>query len=241
MKPGRRPDQPFGDGYPGLQRGGVHESRSARHCPSRRYRHHHRTPWQARHQQGWHAVCLPSSSQEGGIALAGVDHAGPRHVDGKVFRSFAVGRDITLSKLTEQQLLRRAQHDGLTGLANRACFDQSLDHASARAERNHHHLALLLIDLNGFKAVNDTHGHQAGDAVLATVAARLRSAQRKVTLVATGRRRTPRPDRRHERGGTGRGRQPHPDIVQQPISTGDCDVGVGCSIGIALTRGSQWR
>jgi diguanylate cyclase (GGDEF)-like protein/PAS domain S-box-containing protein len=99
-------------------------------------------------------------------------------------RTYAVARDITLGKLTEQELLYRAQHDGLTGLANRAAFDQALDHALARAARTDQPVGVLLIDLDGFKDINDTHGHAAGDAVLRTVAERLRAVHRKGDVVA---------------------------------------------------------
>lgn len=158
----------------------------------------------------------------------------PRYNDGVRYRSYAVGRDITLSRLNEQQLLHTAQHDALTGLANRAHFDQAMLQALARAARSRNKVAMLLIDLDGFKAVNDTHGHQAGDTVLKTVAERLRAAQRKGDLVA-------------RLGGDEFAclmedvRTDTPDIVaarvldgvSQPIAFGNLTVSVGCSIGIS--------
>jgi diguanylate cyclase (GGDEF)-like protein len=63
----------------------------------------------------------------------------------------------------------------LTGLANRALFDQSLEHAAQRATRGHTSAAVLFADLDRFKAVNDTYGHQAGDHLLIAVADRLRA------------------------------------------------------------------
>lgn len=107
-----------------------------------------------------------------------------RQTSGAPRLAYGVARDITESKLTEQELLFRARHDTLTGLVNRASFDQSLLYGLARAERSGRHLALLLLDLDGFKAVNDTLGHLAGDAVLKTVATRLVAAQRKGDIVA---------------------------------------------------------
>lgn len=98
--------------------------------------------------------------------------------------AYGVARDITESKLTEQELLYRARHDALTGLVNRASFDQSLLYGLARAERSGRRVALLLIDLDGFKAVNDTRGHLAGDLVLKEVATRLDATQRKGDVVA---------------------------------------------------------
>jgi diguanylate cyclase (GGDEF)-like protein/PAS domain S-box-containing protein len=105
--------------------------------------------------------------------------------DGRAMKhTYAIARDVTESRLTQEELLYRAQHDALTGLANRAAFDQALRLVLARAERLAGPVALLLLDLDGFKQVNDTLGHLAGDEVLRTVAARLRAANRKGDVVA---------------------------------------------------------
>jgi len=77
-----------------------------------------------------------------------------------------------------------AMHDSLTGLPNRALFQESLEHALSMAQRRHERLAVLFIDLDGFKKINDTHGHQSGDVVLKTVASRLLALVRKSDLVA---------------------------------------------------------
>lgn len=66
-----------------------------------------------------------------------------------------------------------AFHDPLTGLPNRALFDDRLEHGIAQAKRHGWSLAVLFLDLDDFKIINDTHGHEAGDAVLRTVATRL--------------------------------------------------------------------
>lgn len=75
--------------------------------------------------------------------------------------------------LRQQQLEVQAHHDPLTGLANRKLLKDRFQCAVERAKRNGDSFALLMIDLDGFKAVNDTHGHLAGDKVLVTVAQRL--------------------------------------------------------------------
>jgi diguanylate cyclase (GGDEF)-like protein/PAS domain S-box-containing protein len=81
-------------------------------------------------------------------------------------------RDVTERVGLEQELTRQAFHDGLTGLANRALFRDRLDQALARSARSGDGLAVLLVDLDGFKQVNDSLGHDAGDVLLKEVANR---------------------------------------------------------------------
>jgi diguanylate cyclase (GGDEF)-like protein/PAS domain S-box-containing protein len=81
-------------------------------------------------------------------------------------------RDVSERVRLEEELTRQAFHDGLTGLANRALFRDRLDQALARSERSKEQLAVLLVDLDGFKQVNDSLGHGAGDELLAQVADR---------------------------------------------------------------------
>jgi diguanylate cyclase (GGDEF)-like protein/PAS domain S-box-containing protein len=82
-------------------------------------------------------------------------------------------RDITERKKAEEELTRRATHDPLTGLPNRALIRERLGNALQRSRRKGSSVALLFVDLDGFKLINDTHGHEAGDALLKTVATRL--------------------------------------------------------------------
>ena len=79
---------------------------------------------------------------------------------------------------SQQQLEQLAYYDGLTGLANRRLFNDDLRHLMAQAQRNGLGLYLLLIDLDHFKQINDTQGHDAGDAVLKAVSACLAGALR---------------------------------------------------------------
>jgi diguanylate cyclase (GGDEF)-like protein/PAS domain S-box-containing protein len=83
------------------------------------------------------------------------------------------GRDVTDRHELEQMLARQAFHDGLTGLANRALFMDRVEHALAQHGRRAGSPALLFIDLDGFKAINDSFGHDVGDAALVAVARRL--------------------------------------------------------------------
>lgn len=83
----------------------------------------------------------------------------------------------------EQNLRTMATHDALTGLPNRAMFGDRLSQALAQAQRYNRNLALLFVDLDGFKTVNDTLGHDAGDILLREIAARLRAGLREGDVI----------------------------------------------------------
>jgi len=82
-------------------------------------------------------------------------------------------REVTALKEREAQVLELADRDGLTGLFNRRRMTDLLDSAIAEAARHWQRVGLLFIDLNGFKGINDEHGHAAGDEILTTVATRI--------------------------------------------------------------------
>lgn len=93
-------------------------------------------------------------------------------------------RDITDQKALEEQLRHQAFHDPLTGLANRAYFTEQLEQALRRRNRVGGGLALLFIDLDKFKIVNDLHGHALGDELLKQTAKRLRATLRDADAIA---------------------------------------------------------
>jgi len=93
-------------------------------------------------------------------------------------------RDITDQKALEDQLRHQAFHDPLTGLANRALFSEHLEHAVRRRIRSGTGLAVLFIDVDDFKAVNDLRGHALGDKLLSRVGLRLEEALRDADLIA---------------------------------------------------------
>jgi diguanylate cyclase (GGDEF)-like protein len=92
--------------------------------------------------------------------------------------------NITARKLREQEILRQAHQDPLTGLANRRRVEAQAVQVLANARRSDRSAAVLVIDLDGFKAINDTFGHAVGDLVLREVAARLTSRTRPSGLLA---------------------------------------------------------
>lgn len=93
-------------------------------------------------------------------------------------------RDLTDEKMAQAALEQLATRDGLTGLANRRCFDDTLEAEWARALRQMQPLSLLMVDVDNFKAYNDAHGHLGGDECLKRVARAVASEMRANDLVA---------------------------------------------------------
>jgi diguanylate cyclase (GGDEF)-like protein/PAS domain S-box-containing protein len=104
--------------------------------------------------------------------------------NGEVLGVHALTTDVTEIKLNEDRLAALARRDTLTGLPNRRHFEEALPEAAARARRAQRPMALLFLDIDHFKAINDTHGHAAGDAALISFARRLRDCVRTTDTVA---------------------------------------------------------
>jgi len=96
----------------------------------------------------------------------------------------AVIEDISQRKQFEEDLMHQASHDALTGLANRMLLLDRAGQAIAQARRRHHHVGLLFLDLDRFKTINDSLGHDAGDRVIIEVGRRLQQTVRAVDTVA---------------------------------------------------------
>jgi diguanylate cyclase (GGDEF)-like protein/PAS domain S-box-containing protein len=105
---------------------------------------------------------------------------GDPSVDGLVLNT----RDVSDRKILEEELAHQAFHDSLTGLSNRAVFHDRIEHALSRGARHGTRLAVFLLDLDGFKTVNDSLGHDAGDELLIAVAKRLEFQGRSSDTVA---------------------------------------------------------
>ncbi len=157
-------------------------------------------------------------------------------IDGKtIFSAFL--HDITERKKAEDIRVHEATHDALTGLSNRRALFDLLPQAISRANRNQAPLALLFLDLDGFKQINDTQGHEAGDVVLLEVASRLHKCVRQTdtvvrlggdefTVVLEGLRQTP--DDAQEVA------YKILAAIQNPIALGTITANISASIGVAI-------
>ncbi|MGH9019827.1 MAG: PAS domain S-box protein, partial [Acidimicrobiales bacterium] len=116
--------------------------------------------------------------KDGRVIDVEVSRSPARDAQGNILYFVFSERDITEERALNEQLSHRALHDPLTGLANRALFEDRLAQAHARVSRLGGIGAVLIIDLDDFKGVNDTHGHFAGDQLLIAMARRLEAATR---------------------------------------------------------------
>jgi len=148
-------------------------------------------------------------------------------------------RDVTPRKTLEDELRLRAFHDSLTGLANRALFVDRLEHAITRSKRSRERMAVLFLDLDDFKTINDSLGHGEGDQVLVATAGRLQAGLRAGDTIA-------------RMGGdefavlledTPEDQSPVEvaerllATLQAPFTHGDRDLFVRASVGVALIAG----
>jgi diguanylate cyclase (GGDEF)-like protein/PAS domain S-box-containing protein len=107
-----------------------------------------------------------------------------RQPDGSIGGIYALSTDVTAMKDAERRLQDLARNDPLTGLPNRREFETRLVQALARAGRSHRAMAVIFLDVDHFKGINDGHGHATGDAVLKTFATRIRAAVRTTDTAA---------------------------------------------------------
>ncbi len=108
----------------------------------------------------------------------------PQRIDGVVVGRVWSFRDVSAERRLRDELTRQAFHDSLTGLANKALFRNRAEHATDRLSRSGGRLAILFIDIDDFKTINDSLGHLAGDQLLVAVAERLRRAVRSGDTIA---------------------------------------------------------
>lgn len=157
--------------------------------------------------------------------------------------ALVVLEDISARRLAEQTLTHQALHDALTGVLNRYAFIDRLESAINRLWRDPDHIAVLFCDLDGFKNLNDTLGHRAGDQMLISVSERLRAVMRpqdtvarlggdEFVLICTD---LPSPGQARVIGERIR------EAMRQPFRIDDREYGVTVSVGIATTTDPKTR
>jgi diguanylate cyclase (GGDEF)-like protein/PAS domain S-box-containing protein len=157
--------------------------------------------------------------------------------DGEPISYMAIRIDITARKQAEAQISHAATHDALTGLANRAALMERMSEALIRMQHHGGALTALMLDLDGFKNVNDTLGHAAGDALLKELAVRFKSSLGATDMIARlggdefAVIRTDAADQREDAIGLAVRLL---ELAAKPFRLDGQDVSIGTSIGIAL-------
>ncbi|WP_325339692.1 EAL domain-containing protein [Trinickia sp.] len=144
----------------------------------------YRELWQSLTSAGQWQGEIWNRRKSGELYLEYLTIASIRDDDGNVLHYAGIFSDVTQRRQTEERLNYRATHDALTGLLNRSVLDERLKRAIAHAARTRKKVAVLYIDLDGFKLVNDTLGHLGGDEVLRAIAQRLTEQVRSSDTVA---------------------------------------------------------
>lgn len=133
------------------------------------------------------ALLVCSGSEDDSLALRVIELGAQDFLVKGSYDVYSMGRAVSFARVRrqgEQRLARLAFTDALTGLWNRSVFSERLDEALAQSKRHASRLGVIYVDLDGFKEVNDTHGHDAGDQLLLQVARRLRDVVREYDTVA---------------------------------------------------------
>ncbi|MGM0536767.1 MAG: diguanylate cyclase domain-containing protein [Pseudomonadota bacterium] len=134
--------------------------------------------WEKLHREGYWEGDIWNRRKSGRVYPQRLTINAVRDDDGEVKRYLGLMADITDLKAHQQELEYIAHYDALTGLPNRSLLADRLHQAMATARRHPQRLALVFIDLDGFKAVNDTHGHEMGDRLLVELARCMRASLR---------------------------------------------------------------
>jgi diguanylate cyclase (GGDEF)-like protein/PAS domain S-box-containing protein len=160
-----------------------------------------------------------------------------RDSDGNPMYLLSQMQDISERKETEERLSHRASHDELTGLPNRGVLEDRMVLALNRQRRERKPISVLYLDLDGFKSVNDTHGHDAGDYLLVAVAKRLTALVRPTDVVSRlgGDEFAILCEAMNEQGATQLAKR-IVEVVPKPIDVEGRSITVTPSVGIALAR-----
>lgn len=131
----------------------------------------------------WHGPIL-NRKKDGGLIWEDISISPVNDDGGNITHYVAIKEDVTERRKQEEEAWRLANFDTLTGLMNRHCFTYQLEHYISKSRRYNNTFAILFIDLDGFKEVNDTFGHDAGDDLLKDAANRLKTNVRDSDIVA---------------------------------------------------------
>lgn len=140
--------------------------------------------WAKLHKDGYWQGEIVNKRKNGDQYVEWLSISSVPSLDGHVYNYVGIFSDITEKKLNTQQMKQLAYYDVLTGLPNRTLFYDRLKQSLVRAKRNQNVLALLFIDLDNFKELNDNHGHSEGDMLLQQVADRLKDTVRETDTVS---------------------------------------------------------
>ena len=140
--------------------------------------------WQSLSEQGNWTGELWNQRKNGEQYATLLTISAVRDGSGEVRRYVALFSDITAQKAHERQLEHIAHYDALTGLPNRVLLADRMQQAMAQATRRHEQIAVAYLDLDGFKQINDRHGHETGDQLLVMVSERMRQALRREDTIA---------------------------------------------------------
>jgi diguanylate cyclase (GGDEF)-like protein/PAS domain S-box-containing protein len=127
---------------------------------------------------------MVDARKDGSLYTADETITALRDADGAIRHFVAVQQDVTQRERLHERERFLAHHDALTGLPNRALLHETVQKAISSASRGQHMVAVLFVDLDGFKTVNDQYGHYLGDQLLAAVAERMQSAVRQSDTIA---------------------------------------------------------
>ncbi len=156
-----------------------HMLSSGRHAPS-----FYAAMWAAITTEGRWQGEVWNRSKDGSLYLEMLSIIRVLDARGEVSHYIGISSDITQHKAAQAHIQRLAHYDPLTGLPNRVLLGDRIGHEISAAQRNRTQLAIMFVDLDHFKNVNDTLGHRVGDELLVTVAARLKAVVREVDTVA---------------------------------------------------------
>ena len=140
--------------------------------------------WQVIKSSGQWAGEILSHRKNGEKYVAGITISGVKDAVGKVSHYVALFSDITLQRVHQCQLEEMAHFDALTKLPNRALFADRLNQAMLQCQRHQNSLAVIFMDLDGFKDINDTYGHAVGDELLIIISGRMSDTLREVDTLA---------------------------------------------------------